>query len=151
MRPAVNSSTRLPPLGKVLSTPAGQYRLEASLCLSSAKTLAAHHPYPNETPHYIIILHSIELGLKAFLIKSGVDVKTLSKNPYRHDLCALYNEAAQRGLSLGDPNAGALIAWVNEWHCKGVKIRYEFAGERDLPMCAVLIPLAEAIITACEL
>ena len=40
----------------------------------------------------------------------------------------------------------ALIACVNEWHYKDVKIRYEFTKTRSLPMCAVLIPLATEII-----
>jgi hypothetical protein len=147
MRP-VHSVTQLPAYGPILSTPAGRYRLEASRCLSAAKTLEKHH-HKNETPHYIIPFHAIELGLKAFLIKSGIDTETLRKHPYGHNLGSLYKEAAQRGLSLGDPQAAPMIDWINKWD--GAKIRYEFDTARDLPTCAELSPLTEAIIAACEL
>jgi len=149
----VHSVTQLPPIGPDLSTPEGKswvYRLEASRCVSAAKTLQEHHPYLNETPTYIILFHSIELGLKSFLINSGIPEKDLGKTPYRHDLCALYKEATRRGLALADTNAAQIIEWINEWHCKGVKIRYEFTLERELPVCAVVLPLAEAIIAASE-
>jgi hypothetical protein len=48
-------------------------------------------------------------------------------------------------MVLATPNADALIASINEWHCN-VKIRYEFTRERSLPMCAVLLPLATEIV-----
>jgi hypothetical protein len=147
MRP-VHSVTQLPGYGRILSTQAGRYRLEASRCLSAAKTLEKHH-YENETPHYVILFHAIELGLKAFLIKEGMDKEILRKNAYGHNLRSLYDEATKRGLSLADPQFGPLIDWIHKWD--GAKIRYEFDTARDLPTCAELSPLAEAIIAACEL
>jgi hypothetical protein len=153
MRPAVHSVTQLPPFGRDLSTPDGKswlYRIEAGRCVSAANTLADHHPYRNETPHYIILFHAIELALKAFLINTGIDEGKLGKSPYRHDLCALYREAVGRGMNLASPDAEGLIRWINEWHCVGVKIRYEFATDRDLPACGVLSPLAQEIIEASE-
>jgi len=51
------------------------------------------------------------------------------------------------GLSLDEPNAFDLIAWINEWH-QTVKIRYEFTIERELPACSGLVSLADAIIAA---
>jgi HEPN domain-containing protein len=146
MRPPVHSVVQLAPFGRRLSTPAGRFQLEASRSLSAARTLEAHHP-KNETPHYIVLFHAIELGLKAFLIKHGIEVKALEKRPYRHDLSALYKEAVRHGLSLSDPNAAGLIDWINEWHEKP-KLRYDFDTVRELPTCAVLAPLAEAIIEA---
>jgi hypothetical protein len=38
-------------------------------------------------------LHAIELGLKAFLAKSGLTEAQLSKNPYGHDLVFRGSEA----------------------------------------------------------
>jgi HEPN domain-containing protein len=147
MRP-VHSVIQLPGYGRILSTPAGRYRLEASRCLSAAKTLEKHH-HKNETPHYIILFHAIELGLKAFLIKSGMDTETLRNRPYGHNLRSLFKEATRQGLRLDDPQASPMIDWINKWD--GAKIRYEFDTARDLPTCAELSPLAEAIIAACEL
>jgi hypothetical protein len=144
----MRSVTQLPGFGPILSTTAGRYRLEASRCLSAAKTLEEHH-HKNETPHYIILFHAIELGLKAFLIKSGMDTETLRKHPYGHNLRSLFKEATRQGLIFNDPQAGPMIDWINKWD--GTKIRYEFDTARDLPTCAELSPLAEAIIAACEL
>jgi hypothetical protein len=150
MRPTVNSSIRFPLIGLDLSTLAGKSRvtaLAASECTSALKTLIKCHPYHNETPHYILVMHAIELSLKAFLMKNGVDEKKLKS--IGHDLNALYKVAVELGLSLNDPNAYALIAWINEWH-QPVKIRYEFTVERELPACSVLVSLADAIIAASE-
>jgi hypothetical protein len=121
--------------------------LAASECTSAVKTLVNCHPHPNETPHYILVLHAIELALKAFLMKQGIGEKKLKS--YGHDLIALYEEAVGRGLILANSNACNLIAWINEWH-SGVQIRYEFTKERELPMCSELVPLADAIIAASE-
>jgi len=149
MRPQVHSVIQIVPFGRILSTQAGRFRLEASRCLSAARILQAHH-LKNETPHYIVLFHAIELGLKAFLIKHGIGIKVLERRPYRHDLSALFKEAVRRGLNLDDPNAGGLIDWINEWHEKP-RLRYDFDTVRELPTCAVLAPLAEAIIEAVEL
>jgi hypothetical protein len=150
MRPTVNSSVRFPLIGPDLSTLAGKGRvtaLTASECTSALKTLIKCHPYPNETPHYILAMHAIELALKAFLMRNGTDEKKLKS--IGHNLNTLYKMAVESGLSLGDPNAFGLIAWVNKWH-QPVKIRYEFTTERELPACSVLVLLADAIIAASE-
>ena len=78
-------------------------------------------------------------------MKNAVDEKKL--NSYGHDLNRLYKIAVELGLSLDEPNAIDLIAWINEWH-QTVKIRYEFTIERELPACSGLVSLADAIIAA---
>jgi hypothetical protein len=149
-RPTVNSSVRFPLIGVDLSTLAGKSRvtaLAASECTSALKTLIQCHPHPNETPHYILVMHAVELALKAFLMKKGVGENKLKS--IGHNLNALYKEAVDLGLSLDDPNTYTLIAWINEWH-QPVKIRYEFTEQRELPACSVLVSLADAIIAARE-
>lgn len=148
MRPPVSSVVQLPPFGRELSTPAGRFRLEADRCLSAARTLEKHH-YKNETPHYIILFHAIELGLKAFLIKSGTKVARLRKKPFRHNLRALYAKAVKCGFNLDYPEAESMIEWINEWH-DGAKVRYDFDEARDLPTCAEILRLATAIFRASE-
>lgn len=49
-------------------------------------------------------------------------------------------------MELSIANAEELIAWINEWHCDEVKIRYQFTETLTLPLCRDLFPLAEAII-----
>src|SRR5215831_11816531 len=104
--------------------------LAASECTSALKTLIKYHRYPNETPHYILVMHAIELALKAFLMKNAVDEKKLKS--YGHDLNRLYKIAVKLGLSLDEPNAFDLIACINEWH-QTVKM---FTIERELPACS---------------
>jgi hypothetical protein len=41
---------------------------------------------------------SIELALKAFLLHSGIEIKALKENPYRHDLVTLFNSAIEKNL-----------------------------------------------------
>lgn len=96
--------------------------------------------WSDRTGQYIITFHAIELGLKAFLIAAGL-------KPWGHDLVALYKEAKTNGLVLSTPYVDEQIAWINEWHCQGVRIRYEFTTQRTLPLCKTLFSLAEEIIS----
>jgi hypothetical protein len=131
------------------STPDGlskAFSMGASECLMAAMEL--DRGFSDRTGEYILTFHAIELGLKAFLIKSGVPEWGLREKPYGHDLVCLYNMAKQRGLSLGITDVDEMLAWINEWHHCGVKIRYEFTKQRTLPICATLFPIVEAIIKA---
>jgi hypothetical protein len=144
-----STATRLPPIGIDPSTPDGlskAFSMGASECLMAAMEL--DRGFSDRTGEYIATFHAIELGLKAFLIKCGVPEWGLREKPYGHDLVCLYNMAKQRGLSLGIKDVDEMLAWINEWHHCGVKIRYEFTEQRTLPICATLFPLAEAIIKA---
>ncbi len=146
--PGTSTATRLPPLNVDVSTPQGlahAYAIGAGECLKDAQVLQ-EQTFSDRTGHYIITLHAIELGLKAFLISKGYTEEILSSRPFGHDLVELLKAAIAKGMVLTTPKADALIACVNEWHCKDVKIRYEFTKERSLPMCKVLIPLATEII-----
>jgi hypothetical protein len=146
--PSTSTATRLPPLNIDVSTPQGlahAYALGAGECLKDAQVLQ-EQLFSDRTGHYIITLHAIELGLKAFLISNGYSEETLSARPFGHNLVALLNAAKTKGMTLITPDAEGLIETINEWHCKDVKLRYEFTKQRTLPMCAVLIPLAIEII-----
>jgi hypothetical protein len=143
-----STSTRLT-TGIDPSTPDGLSRAFAHgaiECLVAAREL--DKGFSDLTGEYIVTFHAIELGLKAFLIKHGMTETMLRSKSYRHDLVKLYGAARQYGMSLGLPDVDDLLAWINEWHSDGVKIRYEFASQRTLPVCATLFPLAEAIINA---
>jgi hypothetical protein len=148
IRPTVSTATRLPPIGLDVSTPQGlamAYAIGGGECLADARRLQ-EGVFSDRTGHYIITLHAIELGLKAYLISKGYTEESLRSKPFGHDLVELYKAAKAKGLVLTTPNADELIEWINEWHCHGVKIRYEFTEERALPMCETLFPLASEII-----
>jgi hypothetical protein len=70
----------------------------------------------NLTGHYIVTLHAIELGLKAFLAKHGLKEAELSRSPYGHDLDSLYSKAVALGLSLTVPDVQKIIGDVNAYH-----------------------------------
>jgi hypothetical protein len=87
--PGTSTATRLPPLNVNLSTPQGlaqAYALGAGECLADAKFLQEQQPFSDRTGHYIITLHAIELGLKAFLIDKGYTEETLSSKSFGHNL-----------------------------------------------------------------
>lgn len=150
-RAQASSATRLPPIGVDPSTPDGLAKIVAigaAECLKGARDLDAG--FSDLTGEFILVFHAIELGLKAFLIKRGLSESELSRNPFRHNLINLYKESKRRGLTLDINDTNEMISWINEWHCDGVRIRYTFDEQRTLPMCATIIPLAEAIISAVE-
>jgi hypothetical protein len=140
--------TRLTPLGVDPSRPEGlaeAYALGAGDLVKDARFLD-EQLFSDRTGHYILTLHAIELALKAFLIGKGYTEESLRSKPFGHDLVELYKAAQSKGLVLATPDADGLIDWINEWHFYSVKIRYEFTKDRQLPTCAVLIPLATEII-----
>jgi hypothetical protein len=148
VRPSVSTAIRLAPADLNTSTPQGlamAYAIGASDCLADARALRDAR-FADRTGRYMIILHAIELGLKAFLVGKNVTEGELRTKPFGHNLVELLNAAKARGLTLKTAHADELIDWINEWHFYGVKIRYEFTEDRSLPACEVLMPLAEEII-----
>jgi hypothetical protein len=148
IRATASSATRLTPIGLDISTMQGlamAYKIGAGECLADSRVLLADS-FSDRTGHFIITLHAIELALKAFLIARGYTETDLKGRSFGHDLEKLYAAAKASGLKLDTPNADELIAWTNEWHSTGVRIRYEFVEQRTLPLCETLVPLASEIL-----
>ena len=146
-RPRGNVTTRLV-AGIDPATAEGRakaFRLGAEECLGGAKKL--HTGFP-DTGEYVLTFHSLELALKSFLAKGGVSDAALAKNPYGHNLQALYSEATKRGLKVSVPHVEAIIEWVNEYHDKGALLRYDFTQTRELPNCSTIFPIIEEILAA---
>jgi len=138
----------LEPQGWSSETPDGLsygYRNLASQCLQAAKRLESPHDF--NVPEYILLFHSIELGLKGFLVKSGVTPTALRKRPYGHNLVNLYRGAIKRGMIINcdAADAASMLSLMNNWQ---VEIRYNFFATCDLPKHAQLIYLADAILAA---
>jgi len=51
---------------------------------------------------YFLMGFALELYLKAFLLRSGLDDVALGRRPYAHDLRRLYFEASARGLAFAE-------------------------------------------------
>jgi len=130
--------------GLVLGSPSldQAYHAVAAELLHCAKKL--DETLSDLTGEYILLMHSSELGLKAYLAKNGFGQNAL----YGHNLVDLLSKAKQHGLTLKYTNADQTITWLNEWHNDRAKIRYDFSSTRVLPMCRQLFPLIEEIIWA---
>lgn len=128
-----------------VSSPAGVASAYKSLAAEVCQA-ARDMPFPDSTAQHILVLHAIELALKGCLVHSGVSEKDL-KYKFSHDLEKLFAEAKTRGLVVNVAYADELIAWSNEYHKDGL-IRYDIATFRELPMCAVLFPIIDAIVRA---
>src|ERR1700739_1036338 len=112
LRPSVSTITRLEPLNVDVSMPEGlakAYALLAGELMADAERLT--DGFSDRTGHFIITLHAIELGLKAFLIKEGYTEETL-RSKFGHDLVALYKAAVDKGLVLETPHTPELIEWI---------------------------------------
>jgi hypothetical protein len=132
------------------STPQGladAFRHGATECPFNAEALDKGKT-ANLTGHYIITLHAIELGLKAFLAKRGLTEIQLSRNPYGHDLVSLYSEAVKRGLQANVPDMESTLKLLNTYHHKGAILRYDFASTRELPVCSDLFPIISGLLNA---
>jgi hypothetical protein len=70
------------------------YAIGASNCLADARALQDAR-FADRTGRYMIILHAIELGLKAFLIGKNVTDGELRIKPFGHNLVELLNAARQ--------------------------------------------------------
>jgi hypothetical protein len=64
---------------------------------------------PVNWPRYFVLCHSIELALKAFLLRSGIQPDDLRKHPIRHDIEALIREAEKYSLPLAQSAKDGLI------------------------------------------
>jgi hypothetical protein len=146
-RAMASTHTRLA-VGIDPSTDAGRakaLRYGASECLLGAMKL--DEGFPDLTGEYILTFHALELAFKAFLAKNGVTNDDLQKK-YSHNLVSLYKAACNRGLIISFPDIDNTLAWINEYHGKGALLRYDFTNPRELPMCATLFPLVNAVLSA---
>lgn len=80
----------------------------------SADMLEAHPPEGLifADPIRFLYFHAIELYLKAFLRSEGISVRALKQHPYGHDLAALHQACAERGLRLPE-DAAAVFGFIS--------------------------------------
>lgn len=92
-------------------TEAQGYLTAAKGMFLGAKPLADISPKP---PFAITLLcgHTCEASLKAMLSEAGLNVETLSRAPYGHDILSLWEESKNRGYPLPAPQP----EWVVHLH-----------------------------------
>jgi hypothetical protein len=116
-----NVTTYLPPSGLDRSTAEGLSKTYFNIAveyLNDAKILHERDPQFGGLGKYLLACHALEVGLKSFLAKERLSEKELSKQ-FGHDLTALYEEAARRGLDLrGAHDVRATIDHANCCHYK---------------------------------
>lgn len=66
-------------------------------------------------PKYALLMHAIELALKAFVSHSEAAGKLCGQQPGNHDLCGWYKLALQYGLDY-EPALAENIDLLNELH-----------------------------------
>lgn len=73
--------------------------------------------------HYYLLSHSLELGLKSFLAAQGFEEPALRK--IGHDLVRCLDEATTAGLDARflEPEAGAVVAMLNQYYA-GKELEY---------------------------
>jgi hypothetical protein len=98
-----------------------------------------------------LIGQSIELALKSFLLHSGVSMRTLKNNPYRHDLVELFRASMDKNL-IDNSNRSNKILNMVELLCgpyKERELQYYKGGVKErFPVHGPLDDAARAILAA---
>jgi len=94
---------------------AQQFLHRARMFRDATTNLVAYTSAEQNWPRYALLLHAIELALKAFAKQSEMQGANLGKLPHNHDLQAWYNLAVQHGLK-DDPRIAQNIAYLTDLH-----------------------------------
>jgi hypothetical protein len=94
---------------------------------------------------YVLLMHTIELALKCFLLSNGITLKKLWSRAFGHDLDKLLSEAVKRGLVLSDSETKSVVSELNHY-TKHAAIRYEFYY--TMPVLPLVIKAARSIVEA---
>src|SRR5215208_1136352 len=106
---------------------AGSYFLTAQLYARAASKLRHGHDIPQLT----LVLFALELALKAYLLDSGTDEKTLRSGGVQHDLRALHDSAVAKGLSFNNADVVTIVDQYREDH-RNHFFRYGLRDYADL-------------------
>lgn len=112
---------------------ANEFFLAAELVLNRANGVVS-------LPAYFLFGRSIELSLKAFLLRCGMKITKLRSPKFGHDLSALLDEAMKRGLICEVPLNQREVAVVHLLNEDYEKKKYEYLitrGTYSLPLIEV--------------
>lgn len=134
-----------------ITTPFGLLRFAEEYRLAATLVVKGADPPEHSSPAFMLIGHSIELSLKAFLLARGIPIDTLSKRPYGHDLDRLLADSLRLRIDRLVPlydfhrEAIALTSPVYRKH----EFRYITNGFRTLPEWGFIAHTA-AELTRCQ-
>jgi hypothetical protein len=118
--------------------------------IEAARLVDQHHEVRNGNesvspiPAYFLVIHGIELTLKAYLRHHLVTPRELSRKQYGHDLRACYRKAKELGLRecfkmhSNDMRAMLMLIELNKNH----ELRYIRTGSKHFPSWAIVEPFA---------
>ncbi|WP_189383380.1 HEPN domain-containing protein [Marinobacter nauticus] len=99
-------------------------------------------------PGYFLLGRSVELSLKAFLLKCGFTVKTLRSRPYGHDLRQLLQAAQENGLAnyvdIGKLEGASIHLLSHDYVTKRLEYR-QTGQEYALPFLAITIRITREL------
>jgi len=118
--------------------------LEAAILVDKTFGHRNHIQIASTIPAYFLVLHSIELSMKAYLRHHGVTVRELRSRQYGHDIRACCRKAKELGLKVhfkmcaDDMRALLMLIDLNTDHV----LRYIRTGYRLFPSWAIVEPFA---------
>lgn len=99
-------------------------------------------------PVFFLVAHSIELGLKSYLLALGVQPETLMKPPYGHNLTCLLEECRRRKIGRFvkfKPYHLEIIALMHSAN-RNMNLRYFRRGLKILPKYTLAHQTAEILV-----
>ena len=119
-------------------------------CIAVNDVIGIKPEYGIVAPHPVLYLagHSIELALKAFLLKGGIPLRKLPTKTYGHDLMKCFKKANELGLisihKFDQVEVGA-IRLLNELYCSK-QLNYIVTGEKLYPTFNLVQAFAKKLI-----
>jgi hypothetical protein len=136
-----------------LTTPLGLCRyshdyFDSSRALQSLVNKPSEFQLVSQMPHLYLMGRSLELALKAFLLKKGLTLDELRSKKYGHNLKKCFDKALELGLvgtpSFEGPEIGVLEL-LNELYVSK-RLEYIETGEMQIPLFYWLQVLATKLI-----
>ncbi len=131
------------------SEPASGFLLHAREFLIAAE-LVLNRASGVSLPAYFLLGRSVELSLKAYLLKCKMPIKELASRKFGHDLVALFGEACRRGLSdrveLTQIEAGVLELLNYDYLNKRLEYRVT-GGVYHLPLIDIAEEVARKLVS----
>lgn len=118
--------------------------IDAAIIVDEEKAEDKAYAIVSYTPAYFLIVHGIELTLKAYLMQKGIDIETLRSKEFGHDLDKCLEKANKLGfekifvMTDADKQAYELLIEINKEH----QLRYIQTGFKRYPLWSIVEPLA---------
>jgi len=133
------------------TTPHGMWRYGQDF-YSAACVVREHHKAESFMPFHFLIYQSIELSLKAYLLKKGITVAELKGKKYGHDVKKILDASLENGLKdhvALDQTHIAVIKIANEEY-RNKRFQYIQTGSMTVPDVELIINAARLLTVGLE-